>query len=324
MRVRSSNARTARAARAVLVCGAAALFGLGYPVGPDIRTASAQDGNKHLCRDVAHAFGLVKAEPDARKLNFLLFDASSYGCVDLATQLVAAGASTTARDRTGNTALLIAARSGRNRVLAYLLDAGSDVDHANLAGSTALIRAATANRRKTVKLLLDARAAPDPANRQGITALIAASYTGNRRLVKMLLDADADPHKLDRSGKSAMVYAAGKGFTGIVGLLMRKGVKVNEAYGHGLTALMWAAGHSNEVPEAEGLETVRALIANGAALDLRDDRGRTALMIAAERSHPQIVAHLIEAGADLSLSDKSGKTAMDLASNPKVRDALSN
>jgi ankyrin repeat protein len=53
-----------------------------------------------------------------------------------------------------------------------------------------------------------------------------------------------------------------------------------------------------------------------------DDRGRTALMIAAERGHPAIVEYLLERGADPTLRDKQGKSVVDLAADPAVRDAL--
>ena len=92
--------------------------------------------------------------------------------------------------------------------------------------------------------------------------------------------------------------------------------------GNGLTALMWAAGHSNEVPVGEGVETVALLLSRGAGVDLADDRGRTALMIAAERGHAEIVARLLAAGADFSALDKEGLSALDLASEPSVRRAL--
>ena len=87
---------------------------------------------------------------------------------------------------------------------------------------------------------------------------------------------------------------------------------------------MWAAGHANDVPENEGVATVNLLLKHGAILDLAEDRGRTALMIAAQREHAKIVSRLIEAGADTNLLDKSGKSAMDLAGNDQVRGAFAN
>jgi ankyrin repeat protein len=85
---------------------------------------------------------------------------------------------------------------------------------------------------------------------------------------------------------------------------------------------MWAAGHANDAPEADGLATVEELIAAGAPIGPADDRGRTALMIAAERGHSKVVARLLAAGADPGVRDKAGLTASDLAANDAVRAAL--
>ena len=85
---------------------------------------------------------------------------------------------------------------------------------------------------------------------------------------------------------------------------------------------MWAAGHTNDVPVDEGLNTVSLLLGRGASLELTEDRGRTALMIAAERGHAEIVQTLLEAGADGKHKDGGGMTAVDLAANDTVRRLL--
>ena len=122
-----------------------------------------------------------------------------------------------------------------------------------------------------------------------------------------------------RTGKGPIVYAAGKGLTRRSSmLLLDAGVDVNKTYAHDLTALMWAAGHANIVPARTGLATVELLVTRGAELDVVDDRGRSALMIAAERGHAEIAAWLVAHGADAGLADKEGKTALDLAAAPAV------
>ena len=64
------------------------------------------------------------------------------------------------------------------------------------------------------------------------------------------------------------------------------------------------------------------LLAAGAPVGPADDRGRTALMIAAGRGHAAIAARLIVAGADPGAHDNEGKTAADLAANDEVRAAV--
>ena len=104
--------------------------------------------------------------------------------------------------------------------------------------------------------------------------------------------------------------------------LLAVGIDPTAVYGNDLTGLMWAAGHSNDVPEAEGLATVDVLLAAGAPVGSADNRGRTALMIAAGRGHTAIATRLIAAGADPDARDKKGKTAADLAATDEVRAVL--
>jgi uncharacterized protein len=117
------------------------------------------------------------------------------------------------------------------------------------------------------------------------------------------------------------VYAAARGFVGIVARLLKAGVDVNARYGNGLTALMWAAGHANDVPDADGVKTTELLLGAGARLNDVDNRGRTALMLAAELGHADVIKLLLARGAAADLRDHEGKTAAELA-DPAAAAAL--
>ena len=93
-------------------------------------------------------------------------------------------------------------------------------------------------------------------------------------------------------------------------------------YGNDLTALMWAAGHTNDAPVADGTRHGRAAARGRGAGRARRQPRPTALMIAAERDHPEIVARLLAAGADPAVRDRDGRTAADLAASAAVREAL--
>jgi ankyrin repeat protein len=64
------------------------------------------------------------------------------------------------------------------------------------------------------------------------------------------------------------------------------------------------------------------LISRGARIDDRDNRGRTALMIAAELGHDEVVDALLGHGADAGLVDNEGKSASELASTDALRARL--
>lgn len=287
-----------------------------------VQLAQQSGGNQLLCDEVEQRFTVEQNALNSYRLNLLFFDAAERGCLELVERFLGLGVSIRARDRFGNTGLLLAARMGETKVMERLLAEGAEIDYQNLAGSTALLRAVTLNRRRAVKLLLEAGADPGLANRRSVTPLTAAAFNGNDRLVKMLLAAGVDPTVIDATGKAPLVYAAAKGFADVAESLLDAGLAVDSRFGNELTALMWAAGHSNEVPVAEGLATVRLLLSRGAAVDLADNRGRTALMIAAERGHAEVVAELLAAGADPAARDLEGKSALDLAADDAVRRAL--
>jgi len=85
---------------------------------------------------------------------------------------------------------------------------------------------------------------------------------------------------------------------------------------------MWACGPDESVPDGNATELIAYLLDAGAHVDDRDDRGRTALMIAAEAGRAEIVELLLKRGADPSLRDKAGHRAADLTVLTALRERL--
>jgi ankyrin repeat protein len=158
------------------------------------------------------------------------------------TRALAQGATPNARNRLGESALLIALQNDRPELATQMLAAGADV---NLAAVN------------------------------GVTPLMAAAHGGYADIVRELLAKGADVNAADQLRKTAMIYAAGEGRTEVVVLLLHAGIDPNAVYAHRLTALMWAAGYGHS-------ETVQALLDAGAQTEPRDDRGKSALDIARE------------------------------------------
>lgn len=284
--------------------------------------AAAAGGNPFICKDLEAKRQMLSREPTARDLNFMLFDAVKSGCAELIASLLKDGASVEARDRFANTPLVLAAAAGQDEAITLLLAAGAKIDHRNLAGSSPLLRAAMDNRRRTAELLLEKGADPNLGNGQNLAPLHAAAYNGNARLVQALLEHGAEPDALDTTGKSPAIYAAARGYVDILDLLVAAGVDPTRRYGHGLTLLMWGAGHSNDTPRQDGVATVRRLLDLGGQVNAVDDRGWSALMIAAERGHAEVAALLLEQGADPAIAGKDGRRAADLAKDEALRARL--
>ena len=308
--------------RIVRIAAATALLLAGVHPATGPRAAVHSSGNRYVCSELEGKFRTVVARDDRRQRDFLLFEAARKGCVEIVARLLDRGASIEVRNAIGNTPLAVAAAAGRRRVVALLLDRGADIDRPDLRGATPLLKAVKAGRRGVVRLLVRRGADVGRSDEKGVTPLAAAAFNGSDALVGLLLEAGAEPDPVDAFGQSPIVFAAARGFTAIVGRLLDAGVDPARRYGHDLTALMWAAGYTDDTPAAEGVATTRLLLERGAPLDARDDRGMTALMIAAERGHPRVVDLLLEAGADPTLRDRRGRTAADLVTDAGLRRRL--
>lgn len=274
------------------------------------------------CREMTQRYNAGKRDLIERQVSVYFLQAAGKGCLDLVRDLVKDGASIRAKQRDGSTPLHQAVKVPRPDVARLLLDLGADIEARDLTGATPLYNAIDAGRFGAVDLLIERGANPDGPGKSAASPLIVAAFNGHERIVALLLERKADPNFADNTGKSAMVYAAARGFTAIVERLLAAGVDANRRYGNDLTALMWAAGHSNDVPEADGVKTVETLLSHGARLDDADNRGRTALMIAAEVGRPAVIELLLKRGTKAEIKDKTGLSALDLAADDAVRKAL--
>lgn len=266
-------------------------------------SSNATAGNVRVCQGQEQDFEQKRSTATTLELNAALFAAAEKGCAALANRLLDAGASLKARDRLGATPLSRAAAAGEADIVALFLDHGAMIDARNLDGSTALFLAAEGDKREAVKTLIARGADANLAGRSGVAPLAAAAFAGRDEVVQLLLDHRVDPNAEDDTGKSAICYGAGRGFPAVVRQLLNAGVDPNRRYGNELTALMWAAGYSDEAGTRDAAEILTLLLDRGARLDDKDNRGRTALMIAASLGHSSAVDVLVARGANAAGSD---------------------
>ena len=288
-----------------------------FPASSVVTYASESD-----CSDLKVRYTEIQLTANEQKLNSLLLESSSKGCLEMVQILLIKGASAEARGASGQTALHFAAKAGEEKIVDLLLDKGANIEQRDLKGATPLFLATEAKHREVVKVLLQRGAQAEAPGRSGTTPLSAAAFNGDTASVKLLLAAKADIKTTDISGKSPIIYAAARGFQSIVVLFLNSGIDINSKYEHDLTLLMWASGHTNDVPETDGLALVKMLIDKGAHLDEVDDRGKTALMMAAELGHIEAVKELLQRGAKSEIKDKEGKFAADNAANEEIKKLL--
>jgi uncharacterized protein len=243
------------------------------------------------CAGLAQRAGTLSPE-DIFRANLLLFSGAAAGCDDLVRQFLERGAAIEARDRLGRTALALAAKDGRASVVDLLIGDGALINARAISGATPLFLATEADHSSIAKDLIARGADINLTGAGGLTPLMAAAFNGNVELIDLFLAKGADPNALDTSGKAAILYAASRGFARVVTRLIEAGVDVNRRYEHGLTALMWAAGYADGAGIDDVKEVLAFLLTRGAALDARDDRGKTATGIARDLGHSEIADYL--------------------------------
>ena len=138
-----------------------------------------------------------------------LIMAAGEGHEDVLKLLIKAGADVNAQSQHGNCALLLAARKGHANVVRRLIAAGADVNRFDRKGNSALTavvlsdRAKKQAREEIVRQLIAAGANVDHQDQNGDYALLMVAKTKQKKLQKMLLDAGANPKLISNRGESA-------------------------------------------------------------------------------------------------------------------------
>src|SRR5438128_33969 len=132
----------------------------------------------------------------------------------------AAAAFAAESDLSVNARLLLAARNSDAAAIERALSAGASPDARNRLGETALVIALKKKDLPNARRMLDAGSSVSQPAVNGITPLMAAAFAGDVEIVERLLAKGADPAPVDRLGKNAITYAAGEGHAAVVKLLL--------------------------------------------------------------------------------------------------------
>jgi len=268
----------------------------------------AQKGNQEL-------FQLLMAKkPSPEALAGALYQAASYGHLDLVNQLLEQGVDVNARWG-GAVALSGAAYDGRTNVIRLLLARGADVNAVDRGtggrGETALhyaTRSSDPNSLEITNLLLEAGATVNAQDQSGTTPLM--NSLEHRDVALLLVSSGANVNTQTRNKQTALMFAAGRHLPEMVEILVDKGADVNEQDDRGWTALMYTAGAIDSVDDTK---TIQALIKHRVNMNLQDHDGFTALMLAARAGLNEATRILIRDGADLDKTNGAGETALQLA-----------
>lgn len=204
--------------------------------------------------------------------------------------------------------LIYAIAHGCAETVNKLLSDGVNPNIINGYGQTALMMAATHKDPVIANLLINAKADVNAAHPEyGTTALMSASARGALEVVELLLKAGLRGIDVkDKYGDTALVHAIFDDHAVIVERLVNAGASLNIKGRYKLSPLMHASLGSPEV--------VKYLLKIGVDVNQQDDKtGETALMIASDRGEHYIITLLARAGAELEIKNNKGQTALDMA-----------
>ena len=221
------------------------------------------------------------AQPDGMTA---LHWAAYHDDLDLARQLVRAGAHVSAVNRYGVTPLSLACTNGNAAMIELFVKSGADVNASIPGGETPLMTASRTGNPAAVKALINHGARVDAKDdRRGQTALMWAAAEGHAAVVQALVDADADFLSRVPSGLSPLMFAVREGRIEVVRVLLKAGADVNER----IPIDGRRRGYGGGVPPA----------------------GATPLLLAVRNAHYELASLLLDAGANPN-ADLTGYTAL--------------
>uniref|UniRef100_A0A1A8VCX1 Uncharacterized protein n=1 Tax=Nothobranchius furzeri TaxID=105023 RepID=A0A1A8VCX1_NOTFU len=269
--------------------------------------------------------------------------AAARGSLEVVRALLDRGLDENHKDDLGWTPLHAAACEGHRTICAALTDQGSmaRVGEMDIEGRTPLILAAQEGHWSTVKLLLDRRSPIDHRAYDGHSALSAAFLEGHADVAELLMKRGADTDVRDAEGRPLLYLLVLNNCLDMAALLIEKGgVPLESRDSEGRTALHVASWQGNveivglllnhganpNTQDAEGRPPIhsvawtghvtmghRLLEASAVNIDLACHQGATALSIASQEGHSNIVRMLLEKGANPNHIDKYGRSPVKVA-----------
>ena len=286
--------------------------------GADLNAGRAQNA-LDLAEDLESEKQLIEAFVAVKGVNGtvgecsdpLLIVAAKRGNMGIAELLIALNADVDAENVYGRTALTIAVQFKNNHMAKFFVANKADVNIQDRQGRTAITWATFNKDVEMVNFLIDNDADIDIPNNNGSTVLKWAAEFGNVEMTQIYIDNHADVNVQSNDGNTPLILAAKKGDTDnylkVAELLIAHKADINAQNKYEGRSPLIAAVVNRQI------KTVEWLLKHGAEPNLRNNRGGTALSIAAQLGFVDIAQLLLANGADPTLKNSRGKTPLDIA-----------
>ena len=170
-----------------------------------------------------------------------------------------------------------------------------------------------------VKSLLSEGADVNQKDKAGFTPLHCAVFGRRKGVVQLLLKNGADVKAISCADATPLFWACARGYLDMVKVLVDNGAKVNGRATMRMTwgpSILDNWSNLHMAAHAGHADVVEYLLDNGADIHARctrGDEGLTPLHMAARNGRVNAVKVLLVKGADASLKSEGGRTALDLA-----------
>jgi ankyrin repeat protein len=165
---------------------------------------------------------------------------------------------------------------------------------------------------EAVKRFISKGAKVDELNEHGVPSLLYAAARGHLDVARILIDKGADVNFLIEEGGTPLMGAARCLKPRLIEFLLSKGAQPNKRGDGGLFPLACPFQPNVEAVDKQ-IECIRLLVSAGAGINDRTDSGATPLMNAAWYGNTLAAEELLRLGADPELRDNRGRTAAMMA-----------
>ncbi|XP_013419247.1 serine/threonine-protein phosphatase 6 regulatory ankyrin repeat subunit B [Lingula anatina] len=213
------------------------------------------------------------------------------------------------------TALMIAAMSGKLRMVQTLVNNGATINLQNSLGDTALLEACFEGHLSVVQHLVEAGADMHVTNQRGVSSLMLAAYAGNKHVVEYLLSNGVDKQQTDKLGRNCLFYSVSAGHLDCLQMLLNKGVKPQPDFS-GVTILMEGCYHGHTAIVLFLMQNAQSVNIN---ITEKDKNGRNALYYCCEGEQLELFDTLTKKGVPIEYAAESRNLLMLSALKPNVK-----
>ncbi|XP_007525918.1 2-5A-dependent ribonuclease [Erinaceus europaeus] len=250
--------------------------------------------------------------------------------IRLAKQLLDKGTDVNFQEGEGCWAPLhIAVQNCREDFVHLLLDHGAEPLLKKSNGATPFIIAGIMGDKKLLQLFHSLGADVNESDNHGFTALMEAALYGHVDALRFLCEMGADVNlrqktgqeqeRLKKGGATALMLAAEGGQEEVVKVLLKDmKAEVNVQDNRGRNALIYAFLHFDNTKVKA---ITRLLLQHGADVRVRDEKGKTPLILAVEKKHLGLVQMLLDQEhPEIDATDRDLNTALLLAVQHRLND----